>query len=346
NILQNGEKLDDEIHKITAEDDWKLTVEDLPKYDEEGRAYDYTVTEHDVPGYDSEVDGLDITNTRSDKKSLNVTKTWLDTKESAERPDSIEVNLFRSVEDDNWDEVKTLTLSAEDDWEYEVRDLPSFNKEGQAYTYEIEEEDVEGYESKVDGFDITNVRTDVTTVEGEKTWKKDEKADRPDSITVELLANDEKVDETKVKSDKAGEWQYAFEDLDKYDAEGKEIKYAVKEQNVKGYTSKVDGYNITNTKKDTAEKDKEKPSDESDDDKGSSSSDGDKGDPTESGSTGTSTDESTSSSIDKSKDDSADKSDGSALPKTATNIFSMLLIGTVLLALGFIIIAARRKKDA
>src|SRR5699024_10522193 len=97
-----------EEYEVTEANDWELTITDLPEFDEEGVAYEYTVTEHDVPGYASEVDGFDITNTRSDVKSIEITKTWLDN-DSADRPDSIEVELYRSVVDGEKELVDTIT---------------------------------------------------------------------------------------------------------------------------------------------------------------------------------------------------------------------------------------------
>src|SRR5699024_4736426 len=153
--------------------------------------------EHDVPGYASEVDGFDITNTRSDVKSIEITKTWLDD-DSADRPDSIEVELYRSVVDGEKELVDTITITEEDDWSLEVSDLPAFDAEGKAYTYEIAEKPVEGYETNVNGFDLTNLRVGETDVTGTKTWLDDDSADRPESITIYLRANGEPIDEVEV----------------------------------------------------------------------------------------------------------------------------------------------------
>src|SRR5699024_10335370 len=146
NLLQNGDFYEE--YEVTKENDWKLTITDLPKYDEEGVAYKYTVTEHDVPGYASDVEGFEITNTRSDVKTIEITKTWLDDN-SDDRPDSIEVELFRSVVKGEKEQVDTITLTQEDDWSLEVADLPAFDADGKAYMYEIEEKAVEGYETSI-----------------------------------------------------------------------------------------------------------------------------------------------------------------------------------------------------
>ncbi len=309
NLLQNGEFYKE--YEVTKENEWELTVTDLPQYDDEGVAYEYTVTEHDVPGYASEVDGFEITNTRSDVKSIEITKTWLDD-DSKARPDSIEVELYRSVVDGEKELVDTFTVTKEDDWSLEVADLPAFDADGKAYTYEIEEKAVEGYETSINGFDLTNLRVGETEVSGTKTWKDDQASDRPESITVELFANGEKVDSIEVTAEM--DWTYSFEGLAGYDAEGKAIEYTVNEVEVDGYETTINGYDITNTliPEDPEEpKDPEKPT----------------------------TPEDPSGS-----DKPGDKGDGDTLPKTATDIFNFLLAGLLLLGAGFTVFFIQRRR--
>ncbi|HLS36160.1 MAG TPA: Cna B-type domain-containing protein, partial [Bacillota bacterium] len=72
-ILQNGEEYS--TFRITAEDDWILTVTDLPEFDEDGEPYEYTVVEHEVDSYESEItetkEGFTITNTYTPDESGN-----------------------------------------------------------------------------------------------------------------------------------------------------------------------------------------------------------------------------------------------------------------------------------
>ncbi|PGZ12089.1 Cna B-type domain-containing protein, partial [Bacillus cereus] len=91
-----------------------------------------------------------------------------------------------------------------------------------------------------------NTKVGQKKVEGTKTWKDDNAKDRPEMIKVDLLQNGKVIDTKEVSE--ATEWKYAFTDLAAYDAEGKAYKYEVKEQEVAGYESKVEGYDITNTK--------------------------------------------------------------------------------------------------
>nr|WP_255342646.1 Cna B-type domain-containing protein [Paucisalibacillus sp. EB02] len=243
NILQNGDFYAE--YEVTKENDWKRTITDLPKYDEAGKAYEYTVKEHDVAGYASEVDGFKITNTRADMKSIEITKTWLDDN-SEERPSSIEVELFRSITNGEKELVDTYTVTADADWVLEIEDLPVFNENGKAYTYEIKEQVVAGYESSVNGFDITNLRIGTTSVEGVKTWKDDNSKDRPEMIKINLLQNGVVVHAKEVTAEM--DWKYSFTNLDKYDENGVAYEYTIKEEAVEGYKTIIDGYDITNVR--------------------------------------------------------------------------------------------------
>ncbi|MFC4761201.1 Cna B-type domain-containing protein [Fructobacillus durionis] len=85
-----------------------------------------------------------------------------------------------------------------------------------------------------------------TSVSGKKTWNDNNNQDkiRPDSITVHLLANGKVVKTTTVTA--ADNWEYTFDDLPKSD-NGEEITYTVSEDPVSGYSSSINGFDITNT---------------------------------------------------------------------------------------------------
>src|SRR5699024_650886 len=253
NLLQNNVVID--TKEVTADDNWEYTFTDLDKYDNEGKSYKYSVKEQDVEGYNSEVNDYDITNTRAEKKDIEVNKAWLDDN-SKERPESIEVYLKQNGE--NFD---TIELTADNDWTYTFTDLEAFDENGQAYSYSVEEKAVEGYETTIDGFDITNLRVGETEVLGTKTWLDGDGEGRPDSIIVELFANGNSIDTTKVTS--KSDWKYEFTELPKYDKEGEKIKYTIEEVAVDGYESKVDGYDITNTWVDEEEPEPTDPKDPS-----------------------------------------------------------------------------------
>lgn len=93
-------------------------------------------------------------------------------------------------------------------------------------------------------FTISN--TKLISISGKKIWDDADNQDgkRPDSITVNLLANGE-VKESKTVT-AANEWKYAFTNLPKY-AAGQKITYTVTENEVADYTTEIKGYDITNS---------------------------------------------------------------------------------------------------
>ena len=244
NLYQKVKDSDEEATEIgsktiTVNDNWKYSFTDLPKYDANGAEYEYTVKEEAVAGYSSKVDGYDVTNTQLTE--VNGEKIWNDNSDAdGKRPGSITVNLLQ-----NGKQIDSKTVDKSTDWKYSFTDLPKYDANGAEYEYTVEEDPVLGYSSKVDGYNVTN--TQLTEVNGEKIWNDNGDADgkRPGSITVNLLQNGKQIDSKTV--DKSTDWKYSFADLPKYDANGTEYEYTVKEDPVKGYESKVEGYTITNT---------------------------------------------------------------------------------------------------
>ncbi|MBQ1730214.1 MAG: Cna B-type domain-containing protein, partial [Oscillospiraceae bacterium] len=77
----------------------------------------------------------------------------------------------------------------------------------------------------------------------EKTWSDYDDNDgiRPESITVDLYANDgeEPVATAEVTPDESGNWVGGFYHVRRYDDDGAPISYTVKEREIEGYTSTV-----------------------------------------------------------------------------------------------------------
>ncbi|MBS7576983.1 MULTISPECIES: Cna B-type domain-containing protein [unclassified Enterococcus] len=98
----------------------------------------------------------------------------------------------------------------------------------------------------LDSIDVTNVKDENINISGTKTWDDhdNQDGDRPDKVTVNLLANGEQVESTEVSE--ATEWQYGFSNLPKY-YDGKEIVYTITEDSVKDYNTTIDGFNVINT---------------------------------------------------------------------------------------------------
>ena len=237
---------------LSVENNWKQTISDLPEK-ADGKAIEYTWTEEALPeGYeltDNSKNGTVTTLTNTyvpETTSISGTKTWDDAdNQDGKRPESIIVNLLA-----NGEIAASQTVKADEagNWTYTFKELPKYAN-GKEITYTVTEEAVEGYETSVDGFNITNTYTTETTeVKGSKTWNDADNQDgkRPESITVRLLANGEEKDSQTVTADENGNWTYSFEKLPKYEA-GKEIVYTVTEDAVADYTTEITGYDITNS---------------------------------------------------------------------------------------------------
>ncbi|WP_270641832.1 Cna B-type domain-containing protein [Ligilactobacillus salivarius] len=247
NLLANGKVV--QIKTVTASDNWKYSFTNLPEF-ENGQKITYTVTEDAVAGYTSTIDGYNITNNHTPATvKVSGTKTWNDNNnQDGIRPSSITVNLLA-----NGQQVASKTVSASDNWQYSFDNLAAYAN-GKKITYTVTEDAVAGYTSTVDGYNVTNNHTPATVkVSGTKTWNDNNNQDgiRPSSITVNLLANGQQVASKKVSA--SDNWQYSFDNLAAY-ANGKKITYTVTEDAVAGYTSTVDGYNITNTHNPTTPK--------------------------------------------------------------------------------------------
>ena len=226
--------------KVTAADDWSYEFTELPMYDDDGAAYTYEVDEEPVEGYNKEVDGYDLINTITGTTSVSGTKTWR-VPEGTDLPESITVILKRNDEP-----VARKKVTAADDWSYEFTELPMYDDDGAAYTYEVDEEPVEGYNKEVDGYDLINTITGTTSVSGTKTWRAPEGTELPESITVILNRNDEPVARKKVTA--ADDWSYEFTELPAYSEDGSTAyTYTVEEKPVEGYITTVSGTNLINT---------------------------------------------------------------------------------------------------
>ena len=247
NLLANGKVVQSKT--VKASDNWKYSFTNLPEF-ENGKKITYTVMEDAVAGYTSTIDGYNITNNHTPATvKVSGTKTWKDNNnQDGIRPSSITVNLLA-----NGQQVASKKVSASDNWQYSFDNLAAYAN-GQKITYTVTEDAVAGYTSTVDGYNVTNNHTPATVkVSGTKTWKDNNNQDgiRPSSITVNLLANGRQVASKTVSA--SDNWQYSFDNLAAY-ANGQKITYTVTEDAVAGYTSTVDGYNITNTHNPTTPK--------------------------------------------------------------------------------------------
>ena len=243
-LLANGTETG-QTTTATAANGWTYEFTGLDAKDAQGQAITYSVAEEAVAGYTSTLNGYNLTNSHTPETvSIQGTKTWEDgDNQDGLRPEQITVKLLA----DGVETGQTTTATAANNWTYEFSNLPK-NKAGQAITYSVAEEAVQGYTSTVKGYDISNSHTPETvSVQGSKTWEDGDNQDglRPEQITVKLLANGVETGQTTTAT-AANNWTYEFSNLPKNKA-GQAITYSVAEEAVAGYTTKVNGYNLTNS---------------------------------------------------------------------------------------------------
>ena len=234
---------------------------DNAEKDENGELVSGTITDIGMPSLDKMVSEKKTTHNLPDQnlgliipeKEIPVTKVWNDANnQDGKRPDKVEITLLA-------DGIKTdekLELTAANNWTGKFENLPKYDeKDMHVIAYTIEETEVEDYNTPVitgdvaTGYTVTNTHTPETTeVSGSKTWDDadNQDGDRPESITIRLLANGKEAATKEVRAD--DNWSWTFTDLPKYE-NGVEIIYTITEDSVKDYTTTVDGYNVTNTHK-------------------------------------------------------------------------------------------------
>ncbi len=251
--LKKGDTVVKEV-TLNAGNNWTATVTDLEEK-ENGQTIDYTWSEKDLPeGYSltsTNKEGSITTLTNSytpGKVSATVKKIWNDgNNQDGKRPENLKVELKKGDT-----VVKEVTLNAGNNWTATVTDLEE-KENGQTIDYTWSEKDLpEGYSltsTDKEGSITTLTNTyfiETIKIEGTKTWSDGGNQDgsRPSSITVNLLANGTKVASKEVTA--KDNWKYSFTDLPKYE-NGIAINYTVTEDAVAGYSTTINGYDITNS---------------------------------------------------------------------------------------------------
>lgn len=248
-LLANGQKIKETT--TTALNNWEYSFTDLYKYEighEQDSNYliNYTVSEKTViEGYTTTITGTNITNTHIPQLygDYTITKVWNDNNnQDGIRPASINVALLADGE-----VIKTLTLTATNNWTITLTDLPKYRDGGIEIVYSVTEEEIPGYESSINNSTITNTHIPSTIeITGTKTWNDNNNQDgiRPNNITINLLANGQKIASKTVSE--IDNWTYKFSNLEEYQ-DGQKIIYSISEEKVTGYETIISNYNITNT---------------------------------------------------------------------------------------------------
>ncbi|WP_282741200.1 Cna B-type domain-containing protein [Olsenella uli] len=251
NLLRDGTPIDSKTVTPDASGTWAYSFSGLAQYDSvDGHEFSYRITENAVADYATVINGYDITNSHTPgKTSVTATKAWDDGADAdGIRPTSVQLQLYAN----GVALGAPVAVDAASGWTHTWTNLNE-KEAGADIAYTVEETDVPaGYTSATagdatNGFTITNTHVlETTDISGTKTWDDADNQDgmRPQSITVNLLADGQKVAEKQVTE--ADGWAYSFTGMTKNKA-GQAIDYTVTEDAVEGYTTTVAGFDITNT---------------------------------------------------------------------------------------------------
>ena len=241
----------------TTDENWSYTFTNLPKYNELGNVINYVVEEqeastNDFKFYTNKVigdkdAGFTITNkfvVPEDKIQIQVTKHWEDNSNvNNRRPESIKFVIKQ-----NNSEIKSKVLTGnrttDENWSYTFDNLVKFDENGQEIDYVLEEQEVNAdnmkfytgttSENRKSGFVVTNKFTVPNeTIKPRVTIEWDDNSNnknkRPNDVKVVVKDNKGRiVKEGNVTGNPTdNSWTKEFEDVPKYDGNGKEIPYTV-----------------------------------------------------------------------------------------------------------------------
>lgn len=243
-LYADGELIKQQEVKPDSDGVWSYEFDHLDK-NKDRKEIQYTIKEEQVPYYETTINGTDLINHyTSEVTEVKGKKTWDDeNNQDGTRPKSITVHLVANGNIET--PVATQIVDDSTNWTYSFVGLPVY-QDGKKITYTVIEDKVFDYTTTIDGYNIINTYiAGKTEIAGTKTWddKNNQDGKRPNKITVNLLANGEKIDEKIVTE--SDNWSYKFTDLPKY-SNGKEITYTITENNVPNYSLEMDGSNLIN----------------------------------------------------------------------------------------------------
>ncbi len=262
----------------------KATWKDLDRFDENGNEFTYSVKEvkengsdFTPEGYTKKEEGLTVTNTKdtvvpptpdpSVPIDITVKKIW----DGGKKP-ATTIELWRKGQALDGkainEKVGDFTTTPEGDNEQSktFKDLPKHDLSSREFEYYVKEENVpKDYTNKItgsidEGFTVTNTYQKID-VEANKVWKGDLKeGETKPTIYFKLYRKIKDGEETEVQGQEVkklenGTTKATWKDLDRFDENGNEFTYSVKEVKEngsdftpEGYTKKEEGLTVTNTK--------------------------------------------------------------------------------------------------
>ena len=241
----------------TTDENWSYTFTNLPKYNELGNIINYSVEEQEVNANDFKFytnkiigdkdSGFRITNkfvVPEDKIQIQVTKHWEDNNNvNNRRPESIKF-VIKQNNSEIKSKVVTGSRTTDENWSYTFDNLAKFDENGQEIDYVLEEQEVNADDMKFytgttsgnrkSGFVVTNKFTVPNeTIKPRVTIEWDDNSNnknkRPNDVKVVVKDNKGRIiKEGNVTGNPTdNSWTKEFEDVPKYDGNGKEIPYTV-----------------------------------------------------------------------------------------------------------------------
>ena len=239
-LYANGEKV--AVTTAGQAQGWTWNFAELDRY-AGGKQIAYTIVVDAISGYTVKVEGFAVTATHiPQKKDMSVDIIWNDAADQdGKRPASITVYLWADGQ-----QVSTQVVTAAGGWNCVFGDRDVY-KDGRKIVYSITQDSPEDYTVTIEGLQVTNSHMpEKTQVSGSAIWDDLENQDgtRPESITVNLFANGEKIASQTVTA--AQQWRWEFQDLDQY-ARGSKIVYTITAQAAEDYIIAVSGFDVTYT---------------------------------------------------------------------------------------------------
>lgn len=226
---------------VSARQNWTWRFAETDCY-ANGQPVAYTVAVEPMEGYTPEYSGNDVIVTHEiGKTEVTGSLIWDDQNDrDGVRPEYVTVHLMAV------DRVlATQTIGATENWHWCFAELDRY-ADGQMVMYTVRVETPAGYTVENSGWNVVAShipqRGDVS---GSILWDDDNDRDgkRPESVTVQLLADGQVVAVRTVTA--LDNWQWIVEDLDMY-AEGQLISYTITQEAPAEYTRQIQGMVVTN----------------------------------------------------------------------------------------------------
>ena len=177
------------------------------------------------------------------KVRVSGTVEWDDEDDQAgKRPKSVTLHLFAGE-----DEINSMKVEADDGWQYSFGDQDGYT-DGEKIDYTITEDDIIGYDISIDGFAVTNTlaaeSSESQRVYAVINWddNDNEAKIRPESVTLNLLADKEVIYTQEVTEDEFGEWSMGY-DVTKVVRNNPRVVFSVTAETIDGYSCEVKSAN-------------------------------------------------------------------------------------------------------